>query len=627
LTQHSVGTNMRVIVVGGVAGGASTAARLRRLTEDVEVTLFERSSYVSFANCALPYYIGGEVPEWTQLQVTSPERLRERFNLNVFTNTEVVAIDRKQKHVTVRSTTTGDTTEYPYDHLVISVGCDAVLPRNIPGIKRDGHFCLKTMEDTSAIEQHIAKVHPRNIVVCGGGFIGLEISEQLANRNFNVTIVQSSEQVMNPFDPEMAEYLHQTLRKRGVDLRLGDGLANFEDASQGALASTVVLRSGTKIPADMVILAMGIRPATAFVAAAGISTSSGGHIRVNERMQTITDPCIWAVGDAIEVKNCAAGGTEMWSVPLAGPANRQGRIAAENIVGIPNASLYRGTFGTSGIRIWGVTAGCVGLTEKYLRRKGSNYKAVYLHPRQHADFYPDSSEIHMKLLFEPETGYIWGAQAVGEDGVDKRIDIIATAMQTGMTAPDLQDCELCYAPSFNAAKDPVNMAGMIAGNIMDGLVDTITPLELMQSVQSGAFNEKRSVLLDVRAAAEAEAHPVAIVPKDRRLNVELDSLRQQVLGDSKLQNALRKSQVIVSCNTGQRANTAARMLTLLGFSSVKVLTGSYWTYIMLDCAASRQVTHYEEKANAVVSVQCNELLNCIECAGAKCCFRHVEVAV
>mmetsp|Transcript_40024 Transcript_40024/g.85739 ORF Transcript_40024/g.85739 Transcript_40024/m.85739 type:complete len:310 (-) Transcript_40024:528-1457(-) len=303
-------------------------------------------------------------------------------------------------------------------------------------------------------------------------------------------------------------------------------------------------------------------------------------------MRTITDPCVWAVGDAIEVKNSAVGGEETWAVALGGPANRQGRICAENIAGKANASVYLGTIGSNGVKLWETTAAGTGVNEKFLKGKGLPYKAVYLHPRQHAEFYPNSMFIHLKLLFDPNNGKIWGAQAVGEDGVEKCIDVIATAIMTGMTARDLQDVELCYAPPFGAARDPVNFAGMVAANIMDGLLDTITPLELLDLIKSGGYATAKYSFLDVRPPSAVAANSLPLVPEESKLNVELEQLRETVLRDCTIQEKLKGGPIIVSCNSGQRAHVASRMLHLQGFENVKVLSGSFWSYEMAVAASS-----------------------------------------
>eukprot|EP00930_Biecheleria_cincta_P010912 TRINITY_DN1132_c0_g1_i1.p1 TRINITY_DN1132_c0_g1~~TRINITY_DN1132_c0_g1_i1.p1 ORF type:complete len:581 (+),score=107.70 TRINITY_DN1132_c0_g1_i1:142-1884(+) len=569
---------MKVIIVGGVAGGASTGARLRRLSEDVEITIFEKGGYVSYANCGLPYYIGGEVQCWDNLQVTDIQKLHGRFNLDVHINKEVVAIDRAAKKVAVKDTKSGETTEHQYDHLVLSVGCEPIVPRAIPGIDRPGHFTLKSMEDTASVERHIASVHPSRVVVCGGGFIGLEIAEQLVNKGLNVSIVEAMDQVMAPLDLEMAEYIHGVLRSKGVNLHLADAVAGFEESTVGAKASDVLLKSGTRLPADMVILALGVRPSTGFVGAAGIELTARGHVKVDDCMRTVSDPNVWALGDAIEVKNSAMGGEETWAVALGGPANRQGRICAENIIGKPGASKYKGTIGTNGVKLWDTTAAGVGVSEKFLRGKGVPYKSVYLHARQHAEFYPHSIFIHMKLVFDPASGKIYGAQAVGEDGVEKRIDVIATAMMAGMTARDLQDIELCYAPPFGAARDPVNFCGMVAGNIMDGILDTVTPLELLDQIKAGTFTSSKTTFIDVRTPKAVEEKPFSAVPKAQSVHIQLEQARERVGSDTALQGQLKSGPIVVACNTGVRAHVAARMLMLQGYKDVKVLSGSYLTY-------------------------------------------------
>mmetsp|Transcript_88019 Transcript_88019/g.252231 ORF Transcript_88019/g.252231 Transcript_88019/m.252231 type:complete len:581 (+) Transcript_88019:92-1834(+) len=574
---------MRVIIVGGVAGGASTAARLRRLSEEAEIMIFEKGGYVSFANCGLPYYLGGEIHQWNALQIVSPEVLLKRFNLDVNIHKEVVSIDRAAKSVTVKDVLTGETADHSYDHLVLSVGCEAIVPQAIPGIARDGHFTLKSMEDTAAIERHIAAVHPKRVVICGGGFIGLEIAEQLAHRSFQVSIVEAMDQVLAPLDPEMAEQIHKLLRTKGIQLHLNDAVASFDEPPTGASVSDVVLKSGARLPADLVIVSLGVRPSTAFAAEAGLELTSRGHVKVDDRMRTVTDPCIWAVGDAIQVRNSAMGGDETWAVALGGPANRQGRICAENIAGHPQAGTYRGTLGANGVQLFGLTAASVGVNEKFLRSKQVAYKAVYLHPKQHAEFFPGVKLMHMKLLFDPSTGKIFGAQAVGEDGVEKRIDVISGAMHAGLPARELADLELCYAPPFNGARDPVNMAGMIAGNIMDGLLDTITPLEFIESVRSGEFERSSSTLLDVRFPANfAKEGPISMVPEDHRIHVALEGLREALSPGGELSDRLRKGCVVVACNSGQRAHTASRLLMQTGYSGVKVMSGSFLTYSLFE---------------------------------------------
>lgn len=575
----------RVIIVGGVAGGASTAARLRRLSESAAITMFEKGGYVSFANCGMPYYIGGEIKEWDKLQVTTPAALLRRFNINVQVQSEVVSIDREVRQVTVRHTVSGTETLHDYDELVLAVGCEALVPRAIPGIGREGHFVLRSLEDTAAIEQHMAEKQPKTACICGGGFIGLELAEQLALRGLQVRVVEAMDQVMAPLDRDLAEYIHDELRANGVGLSLSDGVAAFEEPSSGALVSDVVLKSSERVPADLVILAMGVRPCTRLAAEAGLELTERGHIKVHDTMRTVTDPHVWAVGDAIEVHNAALGGEARWAVPLAGPANRQGRIAADNISGKEPASLYKGTLGASVLKVFGLTAASVGMNERSVRGAGVAYKAIYLHPNQHAGYYPGAVPVHLKLVFEPSSGKIYGAQAVGKDGVEKRIDVISTAMHAGLKACDLADLELCYAPPYGSARDPVNMAGMIAGNIMQGLLDTITPRELVELAQAGALEAQGVTVLDLRGPGEVEkAGHLDVVPAGHLLEIPLDELRATL---PELKERLRDpdGELILSCASGQRAHYGARMLLQAGYLRCRVVTGSYQSYAMLKLPA------------------------------------------
>lgn len=558
------------------------------MSETAEITIFEKGDYVSFANCGLPYYLGGEIKLFSKLQITTPQALKDRFNLNVNVNAEVVGIDRAARIVTVRDAKSGNSSTHEYDDLVLAVGCEAIVPRAIPGIERSGHFTLRSLEDTSAIEQYMAAVHPCRICVCGGGFIGLEIAEQFTNRGYEVSIVEAMDQVMAPLDPELAEELHAELRQKGIVLHLSDGVASFEQPSQGAAASDVLLRSGTRLPADLVILASGIRPSTKLAADAGMELTSRGYIKVDDRMRSVTDPHVWAVGDAIEVGNAALGGDATWAVALGGPANRQGRLCADNIARKPGAGAYRGTIGASVVKVFSLTAASVGVNEKFLRNTKSPYKAIYLHPSHHAGYYPDAQHIHLKLLFDPTNGKILGAEAVGKQGVEKRIDVISTAMHGGLSANELAYLELCYAPPYNSARDPVNMSGMIAENIMDGLDDTITPLELVDLARSGSLVATGTTVLDVRDAHEMVGNKVlSAIPEVCRMNIPLNELRRQ-LGELRSKLLTPDGPIIVSCQTGQRAHVASRMLRQSGFTDCKVLTGSYLTYTAVQSAPALQ---------------------------------------
>lgn len=562
--------------MGGVAGGASAAARLRRLDETAQITIFEKSGYVSFANCGLPYYLGGEINQWNKLQVTTPKKLKERFNLDIHVHREVTSIDKETKKVKVKDTSSGEEFQQEYDELILAVGCEAMIPRSIPGVVREGHFALRNLEDTSAIEQYMAQTHPKRLVVCGGGFIGLEVAEQLKNKGLEVHVVEAMDQVMAPMDPEMAQYIHKELKQQGIRLHLSDPVASFQDGVEGdqpvALASDVFLKSGARLPADMVILAMGIRPSTKLAGDAGLELTARGHIKVDDRMRT-SDEHIWAVGDAVEVRNAALGGDNTWAVALGGPANRQGRLCADNIAKLPSAGAYRGTIGSYVVKVFELTAAGVGVNEKILREANLPYKAVYLHPKQHAGYYPNAQFIHLKLLFDPSSGKIYGAQAIGRDGVEKRIDVISTAMHTGMQANELADLELCYAPPYGSARDPVNQAGMIASNIMSGLAESITLLELMQLDESGA----EVCVLDVRESNEVEHDGPFPMLSNSQLKVPLGKLREslpELLSSGELGP---HKEVIVACKSGQRAHVAARMLRQLGVPNAKVLSGSWLT--------------------------------------------------
>ena len=547
----------RLIIVGGVAGGASAAARARRLCEQCDITVFERGPHASFANCGLPYFVGGEIVEPDGLLVQTPASLRARFNLDVRVNTEVMGIDRTTRLVTVRERNSGREYEQPYDALILSTGAAPLLPP-IPGIERDGHFTVRNVPDVERIKAWIKACRACRAVVVGGGFIGLEMAEQLVRHGgLSVTVVQSLPQVMAPLDPEMAAWLHLELRKHGVDLVLGNPVAAFDSPAKGesARASVVVLNSGQRLSADTVVLGLGVRPEASLAKNTGLEIGARGGIRVNEHLQT-SDPQIWAVGDAIEVRNAITGA---WSlIALAGPANRQGRIAADNVFGRP--TRYHGTWGTAIVRLFDLTAGCTGANEKTLGAAGIPYQALHLHPGSHAGYYPGSEPIAIKILFAPGTGKLLGAQAVGRDGVDKRLDVFATALKGGMTVHDLADLELAYAPPYGSAKDPVNLAGMAAQNVLAGDVS------LAQWHEVASLAPSKTLLLDVRKPDERAN---GFIPGS--VHIPLDELR------ARLGELPRDREIIVSCHTGQRAYFACRLLTQNGFR-VRNLTGSWRTW-------------------------------------------------
>jgi NADPH-dependent 2,4-dienoyl-CoA reductase/sulfur reductase-like enzyme/rhodanese-related sulfurtransferase len=549
----------RLVIVGGVAGGASAAARARRLCEQCEITVFERGPHASFANCGLPYFVGGEIVKPADLLVQTPESLRARFNLDVRVNSEVTGIDRTERLVKVRERNSGREYEQPYDALILSTGATPLLPP-IPGIEREGHFTVRNIPDVERIKAWIKECRVCRAVIVGGGYIGLEMAEQLVRHGgLSVTVVEALPQVMAPLDPEMAAWLHLELRKHGVDLFLGDPVEAFDDSAKGesARASVVELKSGQRLPADAVVLGLGVRPEVSLAKSAGFEIGARGGIRVDEHLQT-TDPHIWAVGDAVEVRDAVTGA---WSlIPLAGPANRQGRIAADNIFGRP--TRYHGTWGTAILRLFDLTAGCTGANEKTLRAAGIPYLALHLHPGSHAGYYPGGEPIALKVLFAPETGKPLGVQAVGRYGVDKRLDVFATAtaLKGSMTVHEQAELELAYAPPYGSAKDPVNLAGMAAQNVLAGDVS------LAQWNEVATLDPTKTLLLDVRRADERAK---GFIPG--AIHIPLDELR------TRLGELPRDREIIVSCHTGQRSYFACRLLTQNGFH-VRNLTGAWRTW-------------------------------------------------
>ncbi len=548
------GAPRRVLIVGGVAGGASCAARLRRLDESVEIVVFERGPYVSFANCGLPYYVGNVIKEERALLVASRGLFRTRFNVDVQTETEVTAIDRHARTITVLDGRTGVSRAERYDVLVLSPGAAPIRPP-LPGVELPGVFAVRTIPDSRRIRSWIAERHAARVVVVGGGFIGLEMVENLHQRELAVTVLEKLPQLMPPLDPEMAVPLREHLLAEGVHLQLGDGLARIETRDGGGL--DVVAESGARFPADLVILAIGVRPETALAKEAGIPLGPRGGIVVDSQMRT-ADPHIWAVGDAVEVPDVVTGQETV--LPLAGPANRQGRVAAEAIAG--RATQFRGVQATAVVGVLGMTAASTGASEKGLRRAGiTNFEKVYLHPGHHAGYYPGAQPIHLKLLFSVPDGRILGAQAVGSEGVEKRIDVIATAMQFRGTVHDLAEAELCYAPQYGAAKDPVNLAGMLAVNVLTGDMPVADWSELGRA---------DAVVLDVR---EPDEFAAGHIPK--AINLPLSQLR------ARHGELPRDRELWICCVVGQRAYYATRFLTQRGYRA-RNLSGGFTTYQALN---------------------------------------------
>ena len=552
---------MKVIIVGGVAGGASCAARLRRLDEKAEILMVERTPYVSYANCGLPYHVGGVIEKESSLLVANEELFREQFAIDVRTNCEAIEISPKKKTVNLRNVTTGEVTTHSYDKLVLSPGGVSVRPP-LPGIDLPGIFHVRTVPDVHDIREWLEKgssflsgmhkysgfqtVKPKTrAVVVGGGFIGLEMVENLVHRGFEVTLVELIDQVLPPVDQEHARVIEAVLKRHGVRVALSDGVAEFKQAANGAI--DVQTKSGKTYPADVVILALGVRPDTKLAKMAGLQIGERGGIRVDDQMRT-SDPDIFAVGDAIEVKDFVTG---QWTlIPLANPANRQGRIAADVIAG--RESRYRGTQGTSIIGVFGATVAWTGVSEKMLNRIGdTDYEKIYLYPNSHAGYYPGAKPIAMKVIFRKSDGRLLGAQALGEDNVDKRISAMAAMMQMGATIYDLEEAELCYAPAYGSAKDPVNFAGMVAADVLRGDM----PLSHWDTA-------KNNFILDVR-----ESFEIAVESVPGALNIPIGQLR------ARLAELPRDREIHVICRSGQRAYIATRMLLQNGFKAKTVSGG------------------------------------------------------
>ena len=540
----------KIIIVGGVAGGATAAARLRRLNEEDTIIMFERGEYISFANCGLPYYIGGVISDRKKLLVQTVEGMSNRFNLDIRNLTEVVRINAQEKTVTACNLQTGEEYNESYDALILSPGSKPIKPQ-IPGIEEaKALFTVRSVPDTDRIKQYVDEGKPKQAVVIGGGFIGLELAENLVERGVKVTVIERGDQVMAPIDFEMAQIVHAELKNKGIKLILNDGVKEFKD--QG---TTIVLESGKVESADMIILAIGVQPETQLAKDAGLELGVRGTIKVNEKLQT-SDPSIYAVGDAIEVKDYINGMAGF--VPLAGPANRQGRIVADVINELPAA--YKGVLGTSIVKIFDLTAAVTGNNEKTLKKMNRSYEVIHVQPLNHAGYYPGASPMTLKVIFDKKTGEILGAQAVGKGGIDKRIDILATAIKASMTVEDLADLELSYAPPFSSAKDPVNIAGYAASNIMDGSAESVQWHEIDELLAGGG------ILIDVRDPGEVARGAI-----DGAINIPVNELRER------LEEVPRDKDLYVSCQVGLRGYLAARILTGHGIK-VKNLDGGYKLY-------------------------------------------------
>lgn len=553
----------KVLIVGGVAGGASCAARLRRLSEAVQVTIFEKGPYVSFANCGLPYHVGGVIPEESSLLVASAAKFNNWFNVKVQENTEVVAIDRAARTITARGP--GGEERHEYDALVLSPGAFAIKPP-LPGIDLPGIFQMKTIPDTRLVKDWIAQTGAKSAAVVGGGFIGLEMAENLVHLGLETSVVEMLPQVMPPFDPEMAEPIHTHLRSKGVKLHLGDGVAGFEQGANGK-GLMVTTQGGQAHAADLVMLVIGVRPEVGLAKAAGLELGARGGIKVDDGMRT-SDPHIWAVGDAVEVEDFVTNQPAL--IPLAGPANRQGRIAADVIMG-KEPSRFRGTQGTAVVGLFGMTAASTGASERTLKRVGTPYEKIYVHAANHAGYYPGAAPISLKLLFSPSDGRVLGCQATGTvEGVEKRVDVIATIMQMGGTVFDMEEAELCYAPQYGSAKDVVNIAGMVASNVVRG--DHPIAHWADHDWEAIAAGPDTAVI-DVREPGELKA--TGSIPG--ALNLPISAIR------NKLEEVPKGKKLFVHCAVGLRGYNVCRQLRLLGYDAVN-LTGGWKTYQAVKAA-------------------------------------------
>ncbi|WP_050926325.1 FAD-dependent oxidoreductase [Vibrio harveyi] len=560
----------KIVIIGGVAGGASAAARARRLSEDAEIIMFERGPFVSFANCGLPYHIGGDIQERSKLLLQTPESFLARFNVDVRVMNEVVSINRQDKTVTVKNLLDGSEYQESYDFLLLSPGAGPVVPP-IPGIDNPLTHSLRNIPDMDRIIKTIETNKVEHATVVGGGFIGLEMMEAFHQLGVKTTLVEMADQVMTPVDREMAGFAHAEIREKGVDLRLGVALSSVEFVANQSVANieageddthqhlqgklTLSLNNGDQLDTDILIMAIGVRPETKLAQEAGLQIGALGGIYTNEYMQS-SDPSIYAVGDAVEEKDFVTG--EQTLVPLAGPANRQGRMAADNMLG--RQETYQGTQGTAICKIFDLAVASTGKNEKQLKRENIAYEKVYVHTASHASYYPGAETVSFKMLFDPATGKILGAQAVGKDGVDKRIDVMAVAQRAGMTVEQLQHLELTYAPPYGSAKDVINQAAFVANNIIKGDATAIH----FDEIDNLSENQ---VLLDVRNPGELES--VGFI--EGAINIPVDQLRQRM-------NELPKDkEIVIYCQVGLRGNVAYRQLVNSGFKARNLL-GGYRTY-------------------------------------------------
>jgi CoA-disulfide reductase len=572
--------------VGGVAGGSSAAARLRRINEDAKIILLERGKHISFANCGLPYYIGEVIKEKSKLIVQTPKEMKKRFNIDIRTNNEVIRIDPKQKKVEIKNTIDGSTYFETYDKLVLSPGAEPLKP-NLEGINSDRIFTLRNIPDTYRIKEYIDRNKPKNAVIVGAGFIGIEVAENLHKLGIDITIIELSDHVIGPLDFDMASIVHQHLKTNNVELYLKDAVKSFKHFEN---YTTVELSSGKTLKTNMVIMGIGVRPESHLAKEAGLKIGVTGGIQVDEYMKT-SDDNIYAVGDAIEIKNFINKTPSL--IPLAGPANKQGRIAANNICGANEK--YKGTQGTSIAKVFDLTVALTGGNEKSLKKNNINYEKSFTHSLSHAGYYPDASFVSIKLLFEKETGKILGAQIIGSEGVDKRIDVLSTAIRSNLTVFDLEELELAYAPPYSSAKDPINMAGYTASNILKN------DCTVFHWDQIDDIDMKTSLLIDVRTKEE-----YALGSIKGAVNIPIDEIR------SRLNEIPQNKNLYLFCQVGIKAYLAYRILVQNGYKNLKNLSGGYKTYRFTSQKQSNTSIHSYDKLTTKNIESFPEQNNCNE---------------
>lgn len=577
---------IKVVIVGGVAGGASSAARLRRLDENAEIVLFEKGEHISFANCGLPYYIGEVIKEKDKLLVQTPEAMKKRFRIDVRINSEVTKILPEIKTVEVLNKAENKVYRETYDKLILSPGAEPVKP-NLPGIFSNRVFTLRNIPDTDRIKDYVDKMNPRRAVIVGAGFIGLEVAENLHMRGVKVTVVELADHVIGPLDYDMASLVHQHMKANHVELYLKDAVESFEDDDT---CIRVKLSSGRSLKADMVIMGIGVKPETRLAADAGLKIGKTGGICVNEYMQTSNED-IYAVGDAVEVKDFVSGSEAL--IPLAGPANKQGRIAANNICGL--TEKFEGTQGTSIVKVFDITVAVTGNNERILKRNGIEYEKSFTHSASHAGYYPGAIPMSIKLLFGKKDGKLLGAQIVGYEGVDKRMDVLSTAMRAGMTVFDLEKLELSYAPPYSSAKDPVNLAGYTASNILK------KASYIFHWDEVGTIDRDKGLLIDVRTPAEFDLGTI-----QGAVNIPLDELRDR------LDEIPREKEIYIFCQVGLRGYLACRILMQKGYGTVKNLSGGYKTYQMaVQKQPNEDIYEYDK-------IMKNDEIKLVDCEEGKC---------